>query len=252
MTMKENNRESLLMGRNPVMEALEEGRTIEKLLVQKGSERFLIALEEKSRDRKIPLEYVDKAFLNRITDSGNHQGVVALTPPFQYGEVEDIFRVARERGEDPLVVILDHLEDPHNLGAIIRSAEGAGAHGIILPNRRAAGVTPTVVKTSAGTVFYLPVVKVSNLPNTMEELKKKGLWMGACDMGSDCYTKQDLTGPMGLVIGSEGVGISRLVKEKCDFVVSIPMKGRGTSLNASNAAAVMLYEARRQRDEKKV
>jgi 23S rRNA (guanosine2251-2'-O)-methyltransferase len=185
-----------------------------------------------------------------MTDLGNHQGIVAVVPPYQYGEMEDIFRLAKERGEDPLIVILDHLEDPHNLGAIIRSAEGAGAHGIIIPNRRGVGVTSTVMKTSAGTVSYLPVVKVANLVSAMELLKKRGIWIGACDMGGGLYTKQDLTGPLGLVIGSEGFGVSRLVKENSDFVVSIPMKGQGTSLNASNAAAVLLYEIRRQRDEK--
>ena len=248
--MKESNRENLMMGRNPVQEAMEAGRHIEKLMIQKGGEGFLSKLAIQAKEKEIPLEYVEKSLLDRMTDLGNHQGIVAVVPPYQYGEMEDIFRLAKERGEDPLIVILDHLEDPHNLGAIIRSAEGAGAHGIIIPNRRGVGVTSTVMKTSAGTVSYLPVVKVANLVSAMELLKKRGIWIGTCDMDGGLYTKQDLTGPLGLVIGSEGFGVSRLVKENSDFVVSIPMKGQGTSLNASNAAAVLLYEIRRQRDEK--
>ena len=201
-----------------------------------------------AKEKGIPVMRLEKAALDRLAQGQAHQGVAAYVSPYAYSELEDIFALAEARGEDPLILILDNLEDPHNLGAIMRSAECAGAHGIIIPKRRACGLTEVVAKASAGAIEYMPCVKVTNIAQTIDELKARGLWIAACDMGGQNYYEAELTGKLAVVIGSEGFGISKLVREKCDFVVSMPMVGKITSLNASNAAAVIMYEIRKQRD----
>ena len=240
-------KENIIVGRNPVTEALRSGREIDKLMVssEEGSMKKILAL---AKERRIPVMKVEKSAIDRIAEGKAHQGVAAYVSAYAYAELDDIFRIAEERGEDPFVIILDNLEDPHNLGAIMRTAECAGAHGIIIPKRRAWGLTEVVAKASAGAIEYMPCVKVTNIAQAIEELKERGIWVAACDMGGQEYYKADLKGKLAVVIGSEGSGISRLVKEKCDFVVSMPMVGRITSLNASNAAAVIIYEVRKQRD----
>lgn len=240
-------KENIIVGRNPVTEALRSGREIDKLMVssEEGSMKKILAL---AKERRIPVMKVEKSAIDRIAEGKAHQGVAAYVSAYAYAELEDIFRIAEERGEDPFIIILDNLEDPHNLGAIMRTAECAGAHGIIIPKRRACGLTEVVAKASAGAIEYMPCVKVTNIAQTIEGLKERGIWVAACDMGGQEYYKADLKGKLAVVIGSEGFGISRLVKEKCDFVVSMPMVGRITSLNASNAAAVIIYEVRKQRD----
>ena len=240
-------KENIIVGRNPVTEALRSGREIDKLMVssEEGSMKKILAL---AKERHIPVMKVEKSAIDRIAEGKAHQGVAAYVSAYAYAELEDIFRIAEERGEDPFIIILDNLEDPHNLGAIMRTAECAGAHGIIIPKRRACGLTDVVAKASAGAIEYMPCVKVTNIAQAIEELKERGIWVAACDMGGQEYYKADLKGKLAVVIGSEGSGISRLVKEKCDFVVSMPMVGRITSLNASNAAAVIIYEVRKQRD----
>ena len=243
-------KENIIVGRNPVTEALRSGREIDKLMVssEEGSMKKILAL---AKERRIPVMKVEKSAIDRIAEGKVHQSVAAYVSAYAYAELEDIFRVAEERGEDPFIIILDNLEDPHNLGAIMRTAECAGSHGIIIPKRRACGLTEVVAKASAGAIEYMPCVKVTNIAQTIEELKERGIWVAACDMGGTEYYKADLKGKLAVVIGSEGFGISRLVKEKCDFVVSMPMVGRITSLNASNAAAVIIYEVRKQRDGNK-
>ena len=243
-------KENIIVGRNPVTEALRSGREIDKLMVssEEGSMKKILAL---AKERRIPVMKVEKSAIDRIAEGKVHQSVAAYVSAYAYAELEDIFRVAEERGEDPFIIILDNLEDPHNLGAIMRTAECAGAHGIIIPKRRACGLTEVVAKASAGAIEYMPCVKVTNIAQAIEELKERGIWVAACDMGGTEYYKADLKGKLAVVIGSEGFGISRLVKEKCDFVVSMPMVGRITSLNASNAAAVIIYEVRKQRDGNK-
>lgn len=240
-------RENVIVGRNPVREALKSGREIDKLMVssEDGSMKKILAL---AGERRIPVMKVEKSAVERVASGQIHQGVAAFVSAYEYAELEDIFSLAEKRGEDPFIIILDNLEDPHNLGAIMRTAECAGAHGIIIPKRRACGLTDVVAKASAGAVEYMPCVKVTNIAQTIDALKEKGIWVAACDMGGQEYYKADLKGKIAVVIGSEGFGISRLVKEKCDFVVSMPMVGRINSLNASNAAAVILYEVRKQRD----
>jgi len=245
---------NILFGRNPVLEALKSGREIEKLVMQKGGEGSAKKIEAMARDKKIPIQFADKAALDRIaaqvSEGSNHQGVAAYVSAYQYYEVDDLLDRAARRGEDPFLILLDGIEDPHNLGAIIRTADGAGAHGIIIPKRRAVGLTETVAKASAGAVEYVPVAKVSNLAQTIDQLKAKGVWIGACDMDGSNYYERDLTGPIAIVIGGEGSGVSRLIRERCDFILSIPMEGRISSLNASNAAAVLMYEINRQRNGK--
>ncbi len=239
---------STIYGRNPVTEALRAGRKLDRILIQDGATGAVGKIKVLAKEAGIPLDYADKKRLDALAGTGAHQGVVAFVPAYDYGEMEDIFAKAKEMGEDPFVVILDGVEDPHNLGAIMRTAECAGASGVIIPKRGAVGITDVVAKTSAGAVEYLPCVRVTNLVRTMEELKDAGFWIAACDMDGETYSKANLTGKLAVVIGSEGKGISRLVKEKCDFVVSMPMKGKINSLNASNAAAVIMYEVRRQRE----
>lgn len=235
-------------GRNAVIEAFRSGKTIDKLYVLDGCKDgpvMTIIREAKKTDTII--RYVDREILDRLSKTGHHQGVVANAAAYDYAEVKDILNAAREKGEPPFVFILDGIEDPHNLGAIIRTANLAGAHGVIIPKRRAVGLTATVAKTSAGALNYTPVAKVTNLSATIEELKKEGLWFVCADMGGETMYNLNLTGPIGLVIGNEGEGVSRLVKEKCDYVASIPMKGNIDSLNASVAAGVLAYEIVRQR-----
>ena len=199
--------------------------------------------------RSTIINYVAKERLDQLSETGKHQGVIAFAAAYKYAEVEDILELAREKGEPPFLFILDGIEDPHNLGAIIRTANQAGAHGVIIPKRRAVGLTSTVAKTSAGAINYTPVAKVTNISATIEELKEKGLWFVCADMGGELMYRMNLKGPIGLVIGSEGDGVSRLVKEKCDYIASIPMKGDIDSLNASVAAGVLAYEIVRQRME---
>lgn len=241
---------NLIIGRNPVMEAVKNNREIEKIIVQKNAQGSINAILGKARDKGIVIHYVEKVALDRMASGRPHQGIAAQISPYAYAEMEDILKKAADKGEDPFVVVLDNLEDPHNLGAIMRTAECAGAHGVIIPKRHSCGITEVVAKASAGAVEYVPCVKVGNIATALEELKEKGFWIAACDMGDTMYYEQDLRGPMALVVGSEGFGISKLVKEKCDYVVSIPMVGNITSLNASNAAAILMYEIRKQRDGK--
>ena len=240
---------NIIIGRNPVTEALKAGREVDKLLVtsREGSMIKILAL---AKEQGIPVMYVEKAAIDRIAQGKAHQGVAAYVSPYAYSTVDDILANAAEKGEDPFIVILDGLEDPHNLGAIMRTAECAGAHGIIIPKRQSCGLTETVAKASAGAIEYMPVAKVTNVAQTIDELKERGIWVAACDMGGSDYYRTDMSGKIAVVIGSEGFGVSKLVREKCDFVVSMPMVGKITSLNASNAAAVVIYEVRKQRDIK--
>ena len=237
----------IIIGRNAVLEALKSNREIEKITLAKGAEGSVKQIAAKARDKHIPVYYSEKKRMDKTASGGVHQGVIAIVSDYKYCSVEDILKRAACRGEEPFILILDGLEDPHNLGAIMRTAECAGVHGIIIPKRRSVSVTETVAKTSAGAVEYMLCAKVTNIAGEIEKLKKKGIWIGACEMGDNLYYEHDLTGPLGIVIGGEGAGISRLVKEKCDFVVSIPMKGQISSLNASNAASVLMYEVVRQR-----
>lgn len=235
-------------GRNAVLEAFRSGREVDKLFVldgcQDGPVRTII---REARKKDTILNFVSRERLDQLSKTGAHQGVIAQTAAYAYAQVEDILKRAEEKGESPFLFLLDNIEDPHNLGAIIRTANLAGAHGVIIPKRRAAGLTSTVAKTSAGALNYTPVAKVTNLVKTIEELKKQGIWFVCGDMGGESMYKLDLTGPIGLVIGNEGEGVSRLVREACDFVASIPMQGDIDSLNASVAAGVLAYEIVRQR-----
>ena len=246
--MEEKFQESKVEGRNAVLEAFRSGRVVDKLFVlercEDGPVRTILR-EAKKHDTMV--RFVKKERLDQMSEAGKHQGVIAVTAAYDYAEVEDILNKAREKGEAPFVVILDNIEDPHNLGASIRTANLAGAHGVIIPKNRAVGLTATVARTSAGALNYTPVARVTNIARTIEELKKEGLWFVCADMGGTSMYQLDLKGPMGLVIGNEGEGVSRVVKEKCDFVASIPMKGDIDSLNASVAAGVLAYEIVRQR-----
>ncbi len=244
-----NERESeLIIGRNPVMEALKAGRDIDTLYVAKGERTGSVGkIVSMCRDANIIVKDTDMKKLDFMCGNQNHQGVIARVAAHSYASVDDIFKRAEEKGEKPFIIICDEIEDPHNLGAIIRTANLAGAHGVIIPKRRAVGLTATVVKASAGAINYTPVVKVTNIVKTMEELKERGLWFVCADMGGETMYKLNLTGPIGLVIGNEGEGVSRLVKENCDFVASIPMSGDIDSLNASVAMGVLAYEIVRQR-----
>jgi rRNA methylase, putative, group 3 len=235
-------------GRNAVLEAFRSGKTIDKLFVLEGCKDGpvqTILREAKKRDTIV--NFVAKERLDQLSQTGRHQGVIALAAAYAYGTVEDMLKISEEKGEPPFLILLDNIEDPHNLGAIIRTANLSGAHGVIIPKRRAVGLTAGVAKTSAGAVNYTPVAKVTNLSNTIAELKDKGMWFVCADMGGTPMYDLDLKGPIGLVIGSEGEGVSPLVKKNCDFVASIPMKGDIDSLNASVAAGVLAYEIVRQR-----
>ena len=240
--------ENKIEGRNAVLEALRAGKPIDKLYVLDGCPdgpvRTIIR-EAKKGDTII--NYVKKERLDQLSETGHHQGVIAMAASYEYATVEDILEKAKEKGEAPFIFVLDNIEDPHNLGAMIRTANLAGAHGVIIPKRRAVGLTSTVARTSAGAINYTPVAKVTNLKQTMEQLKKEGMWFVCADMDGTPYYQMDLKGPMGLVIGNEGEGVSRLIKETCDFVASIPMKGDIDYLNASVAAGVLAFEIARQR-----
>ena len=240
--------ELTIEGRNAVLEAFRSGKTIDKLFVQDGcKDGPILSITREARKHDTLIKYVPKERLDQLSETGKHQGVIAYAAAYEYAEVEDILKNAREKGEDPFIFLLDNIEDPHNLGAIIRTANLAGAHGVIIPKRRAVGLTATVAKTSAGALNYTPVAKVTNLAATIDELKKEGLWFVCADMGGESMYRLNLKGPIGLVIGNEGEGVSRLVKEKCDYIASIPMKGDIDSLNASVAAGVLAYEIVRQR-----
>lgn len=242
---------NLIEGRNPVLEALKSGREIDKLFIQKGitqgSIRQIIAI---AREKNILIKEVDKAKLDGLSTTKNHQGVIASAALYKYYEVDEILQIARDKGEDPFIVMLDEIADNNNLGSILRTADAAGVHGVIIPKRRAVGLTPAVAKISAGAVEYVPVAKVTNLNQTIEMLKKEGLWIVGAEMGGETYYSKDMTGPIALVIGSEGEGLGRLIKENCDFLVSIPMRGNISSLNAAVSAAIIMYEIRKQRSEK--
>ena len=240
--------ELTIEGRNAVMEAFRSGKTIDKLFVLKNCQDGPVnSILREARKHDVIVSFVAKERLDQMSKTGKHQGVIASAAAYEYAEVEDILNLAREKGEPPFIFLLDNIEDPHNLGAIIRTANLAGAHGVIIPKRHAVGLTATVAKTSAGALNYTPVAKVTNLGAPMEELKKEGLWFVCADMGGTTMYDLNLTGPIGLVIGNEGEGVGRLVKEKCDYVASIPMKGDIDSLNASVAAGVLAYEIVRQR-----
>lgn len=244
-------KEFIIEGRNAVLEAFRAGKTIDKLFVLDGCQDGPVkSILREAKKTDTIINFVDKERLDRLANSGHHQGVVAQAAAYEYAEVEDILNAAKEKGEAPFIFILDEIEDPHNLGAIIRTANLCGAHGVIIPKRRAVGLTATVAKTSAGAVNYTPVAKVTNIAKTIEELKKEGMWFVCADMDGQTMYDLNLTGPIGLVIGNEGAGVSRLVKEKCDFTASIPMKGDIDSLNASVATGVLAYEILRQRMKK--
>lgn len=238
----------LIAGRNAIAEALRAGRAIDSLYVQRGERGgALQALVKKAKEAGAAIKEADPKKLDYLCGGVNHQGVVAVAAVKEYATVEDLFRRAQEKDEPPFFVVCDELEDPHNLGAILRTAECAGAHGVIIPKRRSVGLTYAVGKASAGAVEYLPVARVGNLPSLLEELKARGLWIYAADMDGSPWCQTDFTGPTALVIGSEGRGVGRLVKEKADFVVSLPLKGNINSLNASVAAGILCYEVARQR-----
>ena len=242
--------EQTLEGRNAVLEAFKSKKTIDKLFIQKGlTDGPINTILREAKKTDAIIQFTDKERLDQMSQTHNHQGVIAYSAAYDYAEVDDIIKKAEEKGEDPFIILLDGIEDPHNLGAIIRTANLCGAHGVIIPKRRAAGLTSTVAKTSAGAINYTPVAKVTNLTSAMEELKKKGLWFVCADMSGESMYKCNLKGPIGLVIGNEGEGVSRLVKEHCDIIASIPMKGDIDSLNASVAAGVLAYEILRQRLE---
>ena len=235
-------------GRNAVIEAFRGGKTIDKLYILDGCQDGpIMTIKREAKKQDTLVKYVPKERLDQLSQTGKHQGVIAYAAAYEYAEVEDLLKEAREKGEPPFLFLLDNIEDPHNLGAIIRTANLAGAHGVIIPKNRAVGLTATVARTSAGALNYTPVAKVTNLAKTIEELKKEGLWFVCADMGGTVMYDLDLKGAIGLVIGNEGDGVGRLVKEKCDFVASIPMKGSIDSLNASVAAGVLAYEIVRQR-----
>ena len=240
--------ENQIEGRNAVLEAFRAGRVIDKLYIQEGpATGSLQSILRASKKSDCLISFVAARRLDEMSSTGKHQGVIATASSYEYAQVEDILAKAREKGEDPFIIILDGIEDPHNLGAIIRTANQAGAHGVIIPKHRAVGLTATVARTSAGAINYTPVAKVTNLVRTMEELKKQGLWFVCADMDGESMYRCNLKGPIGLVIGNEGSGVGELVKKNCDFTASIPMKGDIDSLNASVAAGVLMYEIVRQR-----
>lgn len=235
-------------GRNAVLEAFRSGKCVDKLFILDGCQDGPVrTIAREARKTDTIINYVSKERLDQLSETHAHQGVIAQVAAYDYSTVDEILARAEEKGEAPFLIILDNVEDPHNLGAIIRTANLAGAHGVIIPKRRAVGLTSTVAKTSAGAINYTPVAKVTNIVRTIEELKEKGIWFVCADMGGETMYDLDLTGPMGLVIGNEGEGVSRLVREACDFTASIPMKGEIDSLNASVAAGVLAYEIVRQR-----
>jgi len=240
---------AIIEGRNPIIEALKNNRPIEKIMVNKaskeGSIKKILAM---AKENKVIIQEVDRHKLDEMSESHAHQGVIAITSDYRYYDLDEILEIPRQKGEDPFFIILDGITDPHNLGSIIRTAHAVGAHAVIIPKRRSVQITPIVAKASAGAVEYLPVCKVTNIVNTIKTLKENGLWIAAVDMDGQTFYQQNLGGPLGLVVGSEGEGISRLVKQNCDFTVSMPMSGNVTSLNASVAGGILLYEVYRQRN----
>lgn len=240
--------EFAIEGRNAVLEAFRSGKPIDRIYIQDGCQDGpIMSIKREAKKHDTLVKYVAKERLDQMSETGKHQGVIACAAAYEYAQVEDMLALAEKKGEPPFLFLLDNIEDPHNLGAIIRTANLAGAHGVIIPKNRAVGLTATVARTSAGALNYTPVAKVTNLGKAIEDLKKKGLWFVCADMGGTTMYDLDLKGPIGLVIGNEGEGVGRLVKEKCDFVASIPMKGDIDSLNASVAAGVLAYEIVRQR-----
>lgn len=238
----------VVAGRNPVMEVLNGDRDVERIFIAQGAEGSISKIVAVAREQGVIVDFVPKEKIDAMAPDAKHQGVVAKVSEYKYASMEDVMEKARVSGEDPFLIILDEITDPHNLGAIIRTAECAGAHGVIIPKRRACSLTQTVALSAAGAIEKMPVVQVTNLARTIEDLKKQGIWIGAADMDGENYMKANLSGPIAIVIGNEGKGVGRLVKEKCDFVLSIPMKGTINSLNASNAAAILMYGIRRARD----
>lgn len=239
----DNQRNDIIAGRNPVMEAIRSGRSIESILVAKGERSgSVVAIIAKAKQKNIPVKDVDSKKLDFLAKGVNHQGIVAQCAVKEYSALEDIFALAEEREESPFIIVLDKIEDPHNLGAIIRTAECAGAHGVIIPERRSAGLSYTVEKTSAGALEYMPVVRVKNISAVLQKLKDKGIWVYGADMDGEHYKKINFDGAVALVIGNEGKGISPLVAKDCDVIVSLPMKGKINSLNASVAAGILMYE----------
>ena len=240
--------EFTIEGRNPVMEAFRAGKTIDKLFVMDGCQDGPVrSIVREAKKKDTIIQFVSKERLDQISETGKHQGVIAYAAAYHYTEVEEMLNIAKEKGEPPFLILLDGIEDPHNLGAIIRTANLAGAHGVVIPKHRAAGLTATVAKTSAGALYYTPVAKVTNIGKTIDTLKEKGMWFVCADMGGEMMYRLDLRGAIGLVIGNEGDGVSKSIKEKCDFVASIPMRGNIDSLNASVATGVLAYEIVRQR-----
>ena len=244
--------EFTIEGRNAVIEAYRAGRPIDKLFILDGCQDGpILTIKREAKAKQTPVKFVTKERLDQLSETGKHQGVIAYAAAYEYATVEEILDNARQKGEAPFLFLLDNIEDPHNLGAMIRTANVAGAHGVIIPRNRAVGLTATVAKTSAGALNYTPVVKVTNIAQTIEELKKRGVWFACADMEGTPMYDLNLTGAIGLVIGNEGAGVGKLVREKCDMVASIPMKGEIDSLNASVAAGVLAYEIVRQRSMKK-
>ena len=244
-----HNLSDQIEGRNAVIELLESDRDINKIFIQKGEKHGSInKIIAMAKEKRIVTVEVEKTKLNQMAQSENHQGVIAIVPPFDYCAIEDILNLAKQKNEDPFILILDGIEDPHNLGSIIRTAETAGVHGVIIPKRRACGVNSTVYKVSAGAVEHMKIARVNNINEVIKTLKENDVWICGTDMDTDkYYYNQDLKGPIAIVIGSEGFGMSRLVKENCDFLVKIPMAGKITSLNASVSAGIVIYEAVKQR-----
>jgi len=239
---------AIIEGRNPVIEAIKNDREIDKIMIANGAKEGSIKkITAMAKEKNIIIQYVDRNKLDEISTSHSHQGVIANVSVYKYFELDDLIQNAKDKGEDPFFIILDEITDPHNLGSIIRTADAVGAHGVIIPKRRSVHITPTVAKASAGAVEYVPVCKVTNIVNTIKTLKEHGLWIAAADMDGQTFYEQNLTGPIGLVIGSEGFGISRLVKKNCDYIVKMPMVGNVTSLNASVAGSILLYEIFKQR-----
>ena len=246
---EEKNYEDQVEGRNSVLELLESGKDINKIFITKGEKHGSInKIIAKAKEKRVIIVEKDKRQMEEIAQTENYQGVIAIVPPFEYCEIEDIIEEAKNKQEDPFVLILDGIEDPHNLGSIIRTAETAGVHGIIIPKRRAASVNSTVNKVSAGAVEHMKIARVTNISDSIEKLKKEGIWICGTDINTDkYYYNQDLTGPLGIVIGNEGNGMSEKVRKNCDFLVKIPMKGKVTSLNASVSTGIVIYEAAKQR-----
>jgi 23S rRNA (guanosine2251-2'-O)-methyltransferase len=240
--------EDYVIGRNPVLEALKSGRDINKIFIIEGLHKgVMLQITQIAKENNVIVQFVPKKKLDQMNE-GNHQGVIAHVAAYQYSELDDLFKLAEQRNEPPFFLILDEIEDPHNLGSIMRTADAVGAHGIIIPKRRAVGLTATVAKVSTGAIEYIPVVRVTNIARTIEELKERGIWIAGTDAkGSQDYRRLDGGMPIGLVIGSEGKGMGRLIRDKCDFLFHLPMEGKVTSLNASVAAAILMYEVHRKR-----